>query len=396
MRKRHRPLPFICCHKPVSDIHLYAFTMAEPLKNQYSDAVPRKIAWCIHAVHPAFAVQPFLRDALRGYDALSLMQRGQHMADALAKHLPPDYPTAIGILLDTLDTPLSNTHSFGMSAFFYLPHTLFVARYGLDHFDVSMHAQYVLTQHFTAEFSIRPFIVRHPQATLAVLHHWTQDESEHVRRLVSEGTRPRLPWASQLPAFKRDPRPALALLEQLKDDDSLYVRRSVANHLNDIGKDNPAILEKTARRWLKQASPERRWLVQHALRSAIKRGESGALSVLGLDKRSSVIVCDVHLGPKRAVIGQQLHLQLALHNPGTKPEKVLADFRIHYVKANGSTRPKTFKLKTLTLAAGATATLRKTVSLADMSTRKHYPGQHGVELLLNGHPSPLGTFVLRA
>ena len=168
-----------------------------------------------------------------------------------------------------------------MAAFLYMPHLFFVARHGLDHFEDSMRAQHALTQLFTAEYSIRAFLEKHPGATLARLREWTADPSHHVRRLVSEGTRPRLPWAPRLRAFQKDPRPVLELLELLKDDPELYVRRSVANNLNDIGKDHPALLTAVAKRWLRGASPERRWIVSHALRSAVKRADAGALGALG-------------------------------------------------------------------------------------------------------------------
>ena len=167
-----------------------------------------------------------------------------------------------------------------------MPHCFFVAEYGLDHFEPSMQAHYQLTQRFTAEFSIRPFLIKHTEATLARLRQWARDPNEHVRRLVSEGTRPRLPWASRLPAFQADPAPVLALLELLKDDPALYVRRSVANNLNDIGKDHPRVLMQTAQRWMRDATPERAWVVRHALRWAVKQGDPAALKVLGFGKKS--------------------------------------------------------------------------------------------------------------
>ena len=136
-----------------------------------------------------------------------------------------------------------------MDVFIYLPHVFFVAKFGVGHFEASMRAQYELTQRFTAEYSIRGFLERYPERTLARLREWAGDANAHVRRLVSEGTRPRLPWAPRLRAFQDDPQPVLELLELLKDDPELYVRRSVANNLNDIGKDNPTALIDTCRHW---------------------------------------------------------------------------------------------------------------------------------------------------
>ena len=205
---------------------------------------------------------------------------------------------------------------------------------------------------------------------------WTTDPSEHVRRLVSEGTRPRLPWASRLPALQRDPTPLLALLERLKDDPALYVRRSVANNLNDIGKDHPAVLATTANAWLRDATPERRWIVQHALRSAVKHGEPGALAALGFGASADVVIAQPSNTPQ--------------------PQRVLVDFAVYYVKANGQSRSKVFKLKTLDLAAHETQRVGKNISLAEMTTRKHYPGIHRVDAILNGRAQVLGSFELAA
>jgi len=370
--------------------------MAEPLITQYGPDVPQAIARMVSAVHPRFPVDAFLHDALTGYDALALMPRGKHIARALHRHLPQDYAAALRILLGSLDQPHGRVPGLSLASFLYLPHTVFVAEFGLDHFEPSMQAQHVLTQYFTAEFSIRPFLQRHPEATLARLAEWTRDPSEHVRRLVSEGTRPRLPWASRLPAFQRDPAPVLALLDRLKDDEALYVRRSVANNLNDIGKDHPDLLAQTAQSWLRDATPERRWTVQHALRSALKRGEPGALAALGFGASAEVRIGASSVTPQRAVIGGALNIAFDVTNTTARPQRVLVDFAVHYVKANGQSRAKVFKLKTLDLAPHETQRVGKRISLAEMTTRKHYPGLHRVEAVLNGRSEALGSFTLAA
>ena len=184
----------------------------------------------------------------------------------------------------------------------------------------------------------------------------------------------------------------LVLLEHLKDDPALYVRRSVANNLNDIGKDHPAVLAALAQRWLQGASAERRWVVQHALRSAVKRGEAQALQVLGFGQAARVEVTHVLITPARAVLGDHLSVAFDVTNTGSTSQRVLVDFAVHYVKANGSSRAKVFKLQTLELPPQATQRVGKRISLADMSTRKHYAGEHRVEALLNGQsyaPGPL-------
>jgi len=369
--------------------------VAEPLKNRYGLEIPRRIADMIVHVCPSFPKQAFLRDALAGYDALELMPRGRHIARALHAHLPQDVPKALDILLASLDAPGTNPDG-ALASFLFLPHTVYVADHAIDYFEAAMHAQHALTQRFTAEFSIRPFIEKYPERTFARLREWTHDPSPHVRRLVSEGTRPRLPWAPRLRALQRDPRPALELLELLKDDPELYVRRSVANHLNDIGKDHPALLNRVAKRWLTGATPERAWIVRHALRSAIKRGDAGPLAVSGFGAKAEISLRNATVAPRRVKSGGRVRFAFDLVNRLSRSQRVLVDLRVFYVKADGRTTPKVFKFKTLDFDPKQAWTLEKSLSLADLSTRKHYPGEHRVELLLNGRAVPLGTFRLGA
>jgi 3-methyladenine DNA glycosylase AlkC len=373
--------------------------LASQLKDQFGESAPRAIASMVRAVHPGFPHDAFIRDALDGYGPLSLTARGQRVALALRRHLPADYPQAIGILLESASQPHGHRASGGMAGFLYMPHLYFIAQYGLDHFEESMRAQHVLTQRFTAEFSIRPFLEKHPEATLARLREWTRDPSEHVRRLVSEGTRPRLPWAPRLRAFQADPRPVLALLELLKDDASLYVRRSVANNLNDIGKDHPGLLVATAKRWLRgagrgAAGAERRWIVRHALRSAIKRADTGALAALGYGRAAEVSVRAARITPLRASIGDVVTFSFELANKLAKRQRVMADLVVHFVKANGRSSPKTFKLKAVDLAPRASVKFEKRLRLVQLTTRRHYRGVHRAEALLNGKRMKLGQFTL--
>jgi 3-methyladenine DNA glycosylase AlkC len=322
------------------------------------------------------------------------MPRGKKIAQVLRRYLPADYEPALAILLDSLDQPHGRDPSLTLGSFLYLPHTMFVAEFGLAHFAASMRAQHALTQRFTAEFSIRPFLEKHLEATLRQLKVWASDPSPHVRRLVSEGTRPRLPWAPRLRQFQADPTPVQALLELLKDDPDLYVRRSVANNLNDIGKDHPELLSRVAKAWLKDASAERAWIVRHALRSAIKRGDNGALKALGFGKTAQVAVSGIQITPGTAVMGEAVTIAFELTNPQSRVQNLLVDLAVHYVKANGQARAKVFKLKTLELAPGQTAQFAKKLSLAEMTTRKHYPGEHKVDVILNGQAQTLGAFEL--
>ncbi len=372
--------------------------MAEALKNHYGPDIPRRIAAMVRAVHPAFDVQSFVKHALDGFEALELMQRGAKIADALHAHLPDDFPAAVEILLASLDQPTSpktiNAGKNPITAFMFLPHTLFVAQHGLEHLEASMRAQHALTQRFSAEFSIRRFLQYKQIDTLRILRAWATDPSHHVRRLVSEGTRPRLPWAPRLRAFQQDPRPVLALLELLKDDPSLYVRRSVANNLNDIGKDHPDLLFETAERWMKNASDERQWIIRHALRSAVKRGEQGALRVLGFGGEAKVKIKNAQVAPARVKKGASVTVSFDLASAAPRAQRLVVDLCVHFVKANGSARPKVFKLRELELGAKAVTSFSKRLSLRDLTTRKHYRGVHRVEVVVNGRGAPVGKFVL--
>ncbi|TFH74702.1 DNA alkylation repair protein [Gammaproteobacteria bacterium LSUCC0112] len=377
--------------------------MAEPLKNLYGPEIPRRIAAMISEAYPAFKQQAFLDFVLPDYESLELMPRGWHMADGLHHALPDNYEQAIDILLSSLpparphvavNSATEDREGNTLAPFLFMPHTFFVARYGLQHFDASMRAQYELTQRFTAEFSIRPFLQQHTSATLAKLQSWLTDPSEHVRRLVSEGTRPRLPWASRLPAFQKDPTPVIALLDALKDDNSLYVRRSVANNLNDIGKDNPDIMLDTAERWMRDASEHRAWVVKHALRVAVKDAHPRALALMGFGGAPLVDVLDATVAPAVVSEGDSVTLSCTLRSRSNTSQSLLIDFVVHYIKANGSSRPKVFKLTSCELAAGEQIQLNKRLSLAAMTTRKHYAGEHNVELLINGQAMALGSFQL--
>ena len=346
----------------------------------------------IKEVDSTFNDDAFLTDALAGYEELELTPRAWQIAQALGRHLPQDYERAVKALIASLGPKLDAAELTGMDVFIYLPHVFFVAKFGVGHFEASMRAQYELTQRFTAEYSIRGFLERYPERTLARLREWAGDANVHVRRLVSEGTRPRLPWAPRLRAFQDDPQPVLELLELLKDDPELYVRRSVANNLNDIGKDNPTALIETCRHWLRGATPERSWLIRHALRSAVKRGEPAALEILGFVPATGVEVRDIHIAPAVASIGESVTFTAELANKGSTAQQLLVDLRIYFVKANGRPSPKVFVLKELEVEPGGSARLTKTISLAQHTTRTHYPGKHRVEVVGNGRVIGSGAF----
>lgn len=359
--------------------------MAEPLKDSFGPAVVTSVAEMIAGVHQDFDVDGFVGYSLDGYDELELTPRARRIADGLARFLPEDRVEAMRIVVDSLDEPIADPDELGgMDGFRYLPHVYFVAEHGLDHVEEALDAQYELTKRFTAEFSIRAYLEHHRDVTLDRLRTWASDDDVHVRRLVSEGTRPRLPWAPRLREFQADPGPVLELLDLLKDDPEEYVRRSVANNLNDIAKDHPEVVVDVARRWWADASDDRKRLIRHALRTLIKAGDPRALDVIGYGASSPVELVEVTVEPSTVAIGGKVKVAVDLANPSDDEAGALVDLRVHFVKANGSSGPKVFKGAEPVIGPGETATIRKTISLAVHSTRTPYPGTHVVEVLLNG------------
>lgn len=263
-----------------------------PLKYILGSEAIDCLAHNILAVYPQFDERAFRRVSLAGLEPLGIMGRGQHLARALRPCLPDKYEKAIEILLASLTPPQAKTEGLGLAVLFYLPYSCFVSSYGLDPnhnggedpFEISMKAQYELTKRSTSEFSIRPFLIQQQDRTLSRLMDWIADSDPHIRRLCSEGTRPRLPWAPRIPAFIENPTPALPILEALKNDQSLYVRRSVANHLGDIAKNHPEMVFDICERWLNGASKEVKWLIRHALRHPAKKENRTAIRLRGAAK----------------------------------------------------------------------------------------------------------------
>jgi len=256
-----------------------------PLKHLLGSEAVDCLAHNILLVYPQFDDRSFRRAALSGLAPLGIMERGKHLARALRPSLPDKYEKAIKILLTSLTPPHTETEGLGLAVFFYHPYSCFVSEYGLDPnhnggddpFEISMKAQYELTKRSTSEFSIRPFLIQQQDRTLSQLIDWTSDPDPHVRRLCSEGSRPRLPWATRIPAFIANPAPVLPILDALKNDQNLYVRRSVANHLGDIAKSHPETVFAICEHWLNGASKEVKWLIRHALRHPAKKDNKTAL-----------------------------------------------------------------------------------------------------------------------
>lgn len=361
--------------------------MAEPFKTFINPTTVKWLAAALSSAGSKFPADDFKRRATKGLEELELKARGRHIADALEATLPPAPAKAFSLIVDALD----HTAPAGLSVFRYLPLSEFLERHGPRDVTAALRANYELTKRFSSEFCIRPLILEAWPETSKALNAWVDDESEHVRRLVSEGTRPRLPWGRQLTPFVKDPSPVLPLLERLKDDPSEYVRRSVSNNLNDIAKDHPELVLTTAKRWLKGASRERTRLVEHGLRTLLKRGEPKALALLGAD--AAHLTAKGALSPARVKLGDRVTFRATVRNTGKEETHVVVEARVHFVGLRG-TSVKPFRIARVDVAPGETVELQKSLELAHRSIRRLHSGRHVVELQVNGVRQPMGAFEL--
>ncbi|MBW8830408.1 MAG: DNA alkylation repair protein [Burkholderiales bacterium] len=360
--------------------------MPEPFKNLLNATVVRDMASRLEKAWPDFHSKKFERIALAGLDELEMKARAMHITTALEATLPADFLVTCDILQSAIKS--------GLARWALWPVGEYVARRGQAVPERAFEVLHTLTQGFTAEWAIRPFILQHPALTFATLAHWVNDPSPHVRRLVSEGSRPRLPWGMQLKSLIADPSPTLPLLEALMDDESDYVRKSVANHLNDIAKDHPHLVADWLAKHLPDASRERRALLRHASRSLIKRGDKRVLDAFGQGAKFHGEAA-FSIAPERIALGDAITLDIRLKPAGKKEQSLVIDYAIHHVKANGSTAPKVFKGWTLALPPAESRDLRKTHTIRPITTRRYFSGTHRVELLVNGRVEAEVSFYLR-
>jgi 3-methyladenine DNA glycosylase AlkC len=336
-------------------------------------------------VWPKFDQAAFVTAATKNLHALELKERSAQITTAMVTFLPNDFEKAAAIMLASLapDDWDGGSKANGITGWGIMPMTHFVGLHGLEHFDLSMTLLKEMTKRFSSEFDIRFFLLKEPARTLSVLEKWARDPNPHVRRLVSEGTRPCLPWAMRLPTFIEDPTPILPLLEMLKDDDEEYVRRSVANNLNDIAKDHPDKVAKIAGRWLSGANKEREKLVHHACRTLIKQGHQKTLKALGY-RPPRIKLEKLKILTARVSFGDALVFELCLTSTSKKAQPLIIDYAIHHRKANGSTTAKIFKWKKITLAPLLILAAKRKHAFKKITTRVYYPGTHKLEIRVNG------------
>jgi 3-methyladenine DNA glycosylase AlkC len=347
----------------------------EPLKEMFNKKFYENFALEFRKAEAGFDQKGFLKDLLTGLEPLSLNERMRKTSVVLKEYLPDDFEKSVVIMKKVIPNL-----SYGYTNLVFPD---FVGLYGHDDWDTSLETLKYFTNFGSSEFAIREFLKRDFHKTIKVMCEWAKDKDHHVRRLSSEGSRPRLPWSFKLDEVVKNPEVTKPILETLKADNELYVRKSVANHLNDISKENPEYMIKLFKSW-DRSNPHTSWIIKHASRTLIKKGHSGSLAVFDFEKDAKVKLENFKLSKTKLKLGESLTFSFELVSAKAKEQKLVVDYLIYYRKKSGELSPKVFKLKEINLKAGERIGFSKSQVFKDFTTRKHFQGEHSVKVQVNG------------
>ncbi len=355
--------------------------MPELLKNAYTKAYIINLATQIKTVYPEFNSGNFITAVLdKHWGKRELKDRMYHIAHCLKNHIQLPYPKSISVLSKVVS-------QFGSYEAMLFP--AYIECYGLDDWETSIKALELFTQYSSSEFAVRVFIMQNPKKMMSQMKRWSKHKNYHVRRLASEGCRPRLPWAMALPDFKKNPELIIPILDNLKNDPELYVRRSVANNLNDISKDHSALIYKISKQWLGH-NAELDWLVKHGCRTLLKKADKKILALFGYKNPKHIIInkfsCD-----KNISIGDSFNFKITIKTDTKKLGQLRLEYAIHYMKSNGQLSKKVFKISESNIKEPMKL-INKNHSFRQMSTRKHYSGQHKISIIVNGETLKTKSF----
>jgi 3-methyladenine DNA glycosylase AlkC len=355
--------------------------MSEALKDIYNKQFLIDFSEKVYSAYKNFDKKGFLDMVLDdNWNDLKLRARMMRIAETLGKYLPQEYEEALQVLFSIDEDCIG---------FPYLFFPDFVAFHGESdkNWDISMKALERFTKRSSSEFAVRPFFKRNPEKMINQMLEWSKSENEHVRRLSSEGCRPRLPWGEALTMFKKDPKPVILVLEELKEDPSLYVRKSVANNLNDISKDNQRIFIDILKRW-KGKNKDTDWILRHASRTLIRKSNPEVMSLFGYDMGGDgAVVTEASLTVDSFIlnIGDSCRINYEVFIGKENPVHIRVEYGIDFVKANGKTSRKLFLLSDKSVAGGERISGTRIHKWHNLTTRKHYSGEHKIALLVNGN-----------
>lgn len=369
--------------------------MAEPFKNMYNEQFFDRFTRDLKLVIKDFDAQGFISQIMDNeWEDRELKQRCRHITTVLRKFLPDDYKDAISKILELLDCVKKtlpdfskiDDEKFGLLTLEYgsvLDN--YVEQYGLDDYETSVKAIEKITQFTSCEFAVHPFIIKYPDEMMKQMLVWSKHEHWGVRRLASEGCRPRLPWAMALPNLKKDPAPIIPILENLKNDPSRFVRLSVANNLNDIAKDNPETVIDLVKRW-RGESEKVDWIIKHGCRTLLKQGYPEVLELFGFDSIvKNISVENFQISTPEVRVGNSLEFVFSLVNNNNKKTRIRLEYGIYYRKANGTLAKKVHKISEKEYAGNSTTLITRQHSFRVVTTRKFHPGLHQATVIINGN-----------
>lgn len=361
----------------------------EALKNVYNQDSIEYISKEIKKIYPSFNSKAFQESILKDLTEKELKDRVKLISQSLYTYLPSDFKQSIKIILQTIETKKEKNekwqgnHSEKISGFLAWPFTQFVEDYGTHDVRTSLQALKELTKSFTAEFAIRIFIDQYPEVCFKTFKQWSKDKNHHVRRLVSEGTRPKLPWAKQVPYLNSNPQERLKLILSLKEDTSDYVRKSIANHLNDISKTHPDLFYKAIQEFdLKDLQQKR--IVTHAARTLIKSGDKKIFKFFNLKQSEKIKIKQAQISTKQVKLGEKLTFKLALENTSNLSQELIIHYSIHFLLKNKKSGEKKFLLKKITLQKNENKEIEKSHTFIQQTTRTLYAGKHKISFYING------------
>jgi 3-methyladenine DNA glycosylase AlkC len=347
----------------------------EPLKEMFNKNFYRQFAEVIANTDKNFNAKAFVKDVTNDLDSLELNGRLRNTSLVLKKYLPDNYEKAINVLIKATPSLPGGYRALVMPDF--------VSLYGKEHFDISMEALKYFTSFGSSEFAIREFLKTDLTKTLKVMNQWAEDKNHHVRRLSSEGSRPRLPWSFKLEEIIKNPKLTTSILEKLKADEELYVRKSVANHLNDISKDNTPYMLQLIKSW-DHSDPNTKWIIKHASRNLIKTGNPDSLAIFSFEKNVKVKIDKFKLSNTSIKLGDEMQFVFRITSEKSTAQKLVIDYAIHYPKSSGNLSRKIFKLKEIHLQPAQQIIIAKKQLFKDLTTRKHFAGKHEIEIMVNG------------
>ncbi|QIH33944.1 DNA alkylation repair protein [Sphingobacterium sp. DR205] len=360
------------------------------IKDIYSISFYQQLADQFSGIKPDFDGKQFIKRIFStNFNDLEWKERTKHSTQTLHEFMPPDFEEAVELINQVVKNFIATGHSAGLE---YIIFPDYIETYGIDHFELAVQSFELVTTFITCEFAVRPFIIKYRERMIAVMEKWAESPHTAVRRLASEGIRPRLPWAMAIPFLKQDPAPILPILNLLKNDVSESVRRSVANNLNDISKDHPVILLDIARHW-KGISRDTDAIIKHASRTLLKRGHPDILHYYGLDATDFKIT-DLYIETPVVKIGGQVSFSFQIENAQPQPKALRLEYGLYYQKSNGLLSRKVFKISERIYQGSEINRIQRNQSFKVITTRKFYTGRHKISIIVNGEETLMTDFEL--